>query len=99
MLGRLRAHLRDGGQPVEVRCNSPRVWAYPGKVEAAAAWIGRQVKRVGFAFTSEGQLRNSYAFTATTNDPIHLSDVMVGGLIEGGPAVIVFLQRCHPSEL
>jgi hypothetical protein len=98
LLGRLRAHLRDAGQAVDLHCEAPRVWAYSGKVEAAAAWIGRQVRRMGFAFSSEGQLTNFYGFTAITNDAKHVSDVMVGGLIEGGPAIIAFLQRCHPNE-
>jgi hypothetical protein len=98
LLGRLRAHLRAAGQPEDLRCEAPRAWAYPGKIEAAAAWIGQQVRRMGFAFSSEGQMANSYAFTATTNNPVHASDVMIGGLIEGGPSVIAFLQRCHPNE-
>lgn len=98
LLERLRAHLREAGQVADVRCDAPRVWAYPGTVEAAAAWIGRQVRRLGFAFSSEGQLAHSYAFTAVTNDPKHVSDVMVGGLIESGPAVMAFLERCHPGD-
>jgi hypothetical protein len=98
LLGRLRAHLRATGQPEDLRCEAPKVWAYTGKVEAAAAWIGRQVRRMGFAFSSEGQLKNFYGFTAITNDARHVSDVMVGGLIEGGPSIIAFLERCHPNE-
>ena len=98
LLARLREHLRDAGTAQDLHCETPRVWAYPGKIEAAAVWIGRQVRRMGFAFSSEGQLSNSYAFTATTSDPKHASDVMVGGLIEGSQAVIAFAQRCHPNE-
>jgi hypothetical protein len=98
LMGRLRTHLRNTGQPEDLRCDAPKAWAYPGKIESAAAWIGQQVKRMGFVFSSEGQMTNSYAFTATTTNPLHVADVMVGGLIEGGPAVIAFLQRCHPNE-
>jgi hypothetical protein len=99
LMGRLRTHLRNAGQPEDLRCDAPKAWAYPGKIESAAAWIGRQVKRMGFDFSSEGQMVNSYAFTAITSNPMHPADVMIGGLIEGGPAIIAFLQRCHPNEL
>jgi hypothetical protein len=98
LMGRLRTHLRNAGQPEDLRCDAPKAWTYPGKIESAAAWIGRQVKRMGFTFTSEGQMANSYAFTATTTNPLHAADVMVGGLIEGGPNVVAFLQRCHLNE-
>lgn len=53
---------------------------------------------MGFVFSSEGQMVNSYAFTAITNDPRHGADVMVGGLIDGTQAVIAFVQRCRPNE-
>jgi hypothetical protein len=71
---------------------------YIGNIDAAAEWIGKQIKKRGFEISSEGQLELSYGFTAQTALVNHEDDLMLGGMIERRDGVIAYLQRCHPKN-
>lgn len=98
LLERYGRYLKSNGLPTQVSCEPVMTWSFPGRIEAAAAWIGREVKRRGWRFASEAQLRHSYAFTAVSGELHHLDDGIFGGLIEEDRWVTIFLQRCHPIE-
>lgn len=98
LLGQYHAYRAERALSTELRCELPLVWSFLGRIEAAAAWVGRFVESRGWRFTSEDQLRYSYAFTAVSSERLHAEDFIGGGLIEAASSVTVFLERCHPPE-
>jgi hypothetical protein len=97
LLKQFQAFLREQGANDAVKCETPGAWLYVGNVDAAAEWIGKQIKKRGFEISSEGQLELSYGFTAQTALVNHENDLMLGGMIERRDGVITYLQRCHPK--
>ena len=98
LLEQFRAFLRKEGSSDALKCDAPSAWLYTGKIDAAAEWIGKEIKRRSFEISSEGPLKLSYGFTAQTGLVNHEDDLMLGGLIEQPKGVIAYLQRCHPGD-
>ncbi len=98
LLEQFQAFLRQQGANDALKCETPGAWLYVGNVDAAAEWIGKQIKKRGFEISSEGQLELSYGFTAQTALVNHENDLMLGGMIERRDGVITYLQRCHPKN-
>ena len=98
LLEQFQAFLRKEGSSDAIKCDAPSAWLYAGKIDDAAEWIGKEIKKRSFEISSEGPLKLSYGFTAQTLLLDHEDDLMLGGLIEQPKGVIAYLQRCHPGD-
>ena len=98
LLGQYQTYLQAQGHSGDMQCDPAEVWTFPGRLEAAAKWVGALIGKRGYAFTSEDQLKYSYAFTATSSLPGHETEIVFGGLIVRKKDTLVFLERCKPQS-
>ena len=93
-----QTYLRAQGHSGELKCDAAEAWSVPGKLENAANWIGTLAGKRGYTFTSEDQLKHSYAFTAISQVVGRERDIVFGGLIGHRGDTLAFMQRCQPRE-